>query len=565
MRIKSQNELLDISVRAQIIEEIEGSEEQKRRDRAYMSQQCYRDQTRRFTIEELLNQFEQTTVNQMDYAISNISIVKKVIDKLARVYSYGVDRTIGEDKERTEALQKIASCLKMNTQMKLTNRMLKLHRNTALYIKPCPYEMGDEKYWSVKLQPLSPHLYSVIEDYYDRTRPMAYVLSNYEQRVKYRVSLEPSKEGRSYRTPQPNPIGDRKDQIIADTPEDQGAETDKENKTYVWWTSKFHFTTNNKGAILDPETGRILSDAGTQDIENPIGELPFEDFAVDRDGTFWSYGGDDLIDGAILINALLSNLNHIAVTQGYGQMVMSGKNLPNNNLVGPDKVIKLEYEKDEDPVPTVQFLNANAPLGELQNGIEMYLALLLTTNNLSTTGISMQLQGSTTLPSGIALMIDKSESQEDVRDQQQVFLDKEPAILRKVNKWIQAIKEDPDKLLDPKLDDIALPDDFEDELQVSFSSPQPIVTEGEHLENLKKRKELGISTMIDIIKRDQPGISDKQAEEKLKSIMEEKMQRAQSAMANMIGGQPGASTEDVEGDDREEGESEDGSEDSEGE
>lgn len=541
MRIKSEKELLDPKVRKTIIEEIESSEEQSRRDEAYKRQQCYRDQTKRFVVETLLNQFEQTTVNQMSYAISNISIIKKIIDKLARVYSNGVDRTVGESEELTESLQDLTKKLDVDTQMKLVNRMLKLHKNTLLYIKPCPYEKQGSEYMGVKLEPLSPHLYSVVEGYNDRTRPMAVILSNYEQRAKWRVSLEPSKEGRTYNTPQPNPRGNNRDEIIADVAEDAGLD-DKDKKRFVWWSDSYHFTTNGKGEIIDTETGRLEAVVSEDMIENPIEELPFVDFAKDRDGSYWAYGGDDLVDGGILVNCLISNLNHIAVTQGYGQLVLSGKNLPNNILLGPDKAIKLEYEKEEDPVPTVEFLNANAPLAQLQSGIEMYVALLLTTNNLSTTGISMQLQGSSNLASGIALMIDKSESQEDVMDQQQVFLDNEPEVFKKINKWIQVIKGS-DKLIDPDLEDIELPEGFEDELQVSFGDPAPIVSESEHLDNLKKRKELGISTMIDILKMDQPGLTDSQAEEKLKKIMEEKLERAQSMMGDMI--EPGVDDDET--------------------
>lgn len=544
MRIKSERDVLNPVVRKQIIDEIEGREEQDRRDRAYKRHQCYRDQTKRFVQEALLNQFEQTTVNQMEYAISNISLVKKIIEKLARVYSNGIDRSISDNDDLTAQIQELSKVLDMNTTMKLVNRLLKLQKNTLLYIKPCPYEKMGEQYVGVKLQPMSPHLYSVVEDYYDRTRPMAIILSNYDQRTKYRVSLEPSKEGRTYNTPQPNPSGDQKDQLIADTPEDSNAAEDADKKRFIWWTGSFHFTTNGKGSIVNPDTGDIIATPSDEDIANPIEELPFEDFSIDQDGSYWSYGGDDLVDGAVLVNSLISNMNHINVTQGYGQMVMTGKNLPNNTLVGPDKVIKLEYEKDEDPQPTVDFLNSNAPISDLRANIEMYVALLLTTNNLSTTGISMQLNAQGSFASGIALAIDKAESQEDVIDQQQVFLDKEPNVFRKVAKWIEVLKSDGEKTIDPELEEFQLPDDFERDLEVVFGDPQPIVSESEHLDNLKKRKDLGISTMIDLLKMDQPGLTDEQAESKLKEILKEKLERAQSMMGSMIEGNGEETEED---------------------
>ena len=551
MRIKSEKDVLNPSIRKAIIDQIEGSEEQKRRDQAYKRHLCYRDQTKRFVVEALLNQFEQTTVNQMQYAISNISLVKKIIDKLARVYANGVDRSVVDNEELTDQVEELSKVLDLNTTMKLVNRLLKLQKNTLLYIKPCPYEKSGELYTGVKLQPMSPHLYSVVEDYYDRTKPMAIVLSNYEQRNKYAVSIEPAKEGRTYNTPQALPAGDGRDQIIADTPEDANASDDKDKKRYIWWTDSYHFTTDSKGQIRDSETGAVLAAPTEDQISNPIEELPFEDFSIDQDGSYWSYGGDDLVDGSILVNSLISNMNHINVIQGYGQMVMTGKNLPNNTLIGPDKVIKLEYEKDEDPAPTVEFLNSNAPISDLRANIEMYVALLLTTNNLSTTGISMQLSAQSSFASGIALAIDKSESQEDVVDQQQVFLDKEPNVFRKVAKWIEVLKSDAERDIDPKLEEFSLPEDFEKELSIVFEDPQPFTSESEHLDNLKKRKDLGINTMIDIIKLDQPGLTDEQAEAKLKEILEEKLERAQAMMGDMIdpGSQDQMNNQEAQGSD----------------
>ena len=77
-------------------------------------------------VELLLRQFDQETVEEMRYALSNISIVKKVIDKLSRVYSNGVDRSITGDENATKNLKTLEKRLDVNTAMKKTNRFLKL-------------------------------------------------------------------------------------------------------------------------------------------------------------------------------------------------------------------------------------------------------------------------------------------------------------------------------------------------------------------------------------------------------------------------------------------------------
>ena len=52
--------------------------------------------------------------------------VLKVIDKLARVYSNGVERSIKGNPTATEKLNELVKVLDINTSLKKTNRFLKL-------------------------------------------------------------------------------------------------------------------------------------------------------------------------------------------------------------------------------------------------------------------------------------------------------------------------------------------------------------------------------------------------------------------------------------------------------
>ena len=138
MRIKKQEELLDQTVRKQIITEILQPENQWRKHKAYKRYQCYKDNTKRYVVENMLSQFDLQTVIEMRYSISNISIAKKIVDKLARVYSNGACREIQGDENATNTLNILEKELDFTSQMKTTNRFLKLQKNIALYVKPCP-------------------------------------------------------------------------------------------------------------------------------------------------------------------------------------------------------------------------------------------------------------------------------------------------------------------------------------------------------------------------------------------------------------------------------------------
>lgn len=518
MRIKHESELLDKAVRKRLIEEIEGTENKTRKFLAYKRYQCYKDKTNLFVVDALLRQFERETVDEMRYAISNVSIVKKVIDKLARVYSNGVDRSINGDEEATKKLKQLEKALDINTAVKKTNRFLKLEKNVDLFVKPCPvYDTKESNKWAVKLEALLPFLYDVVEQEYDRTKAMAVILSDYKA-PSFDLQQMDGKRLPFSTTPQLNQ-GDGKDQMIADKPSDQQM---ADQKQYVFWTKSYHFTCD--------ANGEIIPDANNPENKNPLGVFNHINFAIDQDGAFWAEGGDDLIDGAVLINALITHTLHVGTVQGYGQFYMTGENLPRSIKVGATKAIIAEYKKEEQAEPKMGFLNANPQLQSLQGLIEMYVALYLTTNNLSTSGVSTQLSGGNSLPSGIALIIDKAESLEDIQDQRQVFIDKEPDMFEAIN---AVLKTYGDGNLVPELQGLLLPENFKENFNIRFFDPTPIMSEKEKLDNLQLRKDMGIDSMISLLMKDDPTLDEEQAEEKLKKLVEqrlkEKMLEAQAA------------------------------------
>lgn len=513
MRIQFETDLLKPEVRKQIINEIEGHENLTRKFQAFKRYQCYKDKTNHYVVELLLRQFDQETVEEMRYALSNISIVKKVIDKLARVYNNGVERTITGDEKATQNLKTLEKRLDVNTAMKKTNRFLKLEKNVDLFVKPCPVynENGTQAKWTPKLEALLPFLYDVVEDYYDRTKAMCVVLSDYQPPATTLANMDGKRSPLPLAAVTDVAKADGKDQMIADSAADQ-KNFNGNQKQYVFWSKNFHFTCD--------ANGEIVADEKNPENKNPLGVFNHINFAIDQDGAFWAEGGDDLIDGAILINGLITHTMHVGTVQGYGQFYMVGENLPRSIKVGPTKAIIAEYKKEEQAKPEMGFLNANPQLDSLRGLIEMYIALYLTTNNLSTSGVSTQLSGGQTLPSGVALILDKAESLEDVQDQRQVFIDKEPDIFEAINALLKAYGE---ANLVEEMKGLQLPDNFKQNFNVKFHDPTPIMSEQEKLANLKTRQELGIDTMLSLLMKDDPSLDEKQAEEKLMKLIEQRL------------------------------------------
>lgn len=520
MQLQQEAEILDAGIRAQIIQEIMGSENKNRKDRFYKDYQVYKDNTSYYVIQKMMNLFEAETVKEMSYAIANVSLLRKIIDKLARVYSNGVKRVVMKDdstpnEDLTKNVEELAKELCMNTKMKKTNRAYKRDKNLMFYVKPVSViEEGQQKY-SLDLIPLNPYLYDVVENKDRREEALCVILSHYEQGNAVASPVKNEQQAaihgsNGFVVPQ---LGDGKDQKIADSPADTGVG----KRQFIWWSDNYHFTTDINGNIINSD--------GQGDL-NPIGIKPFVNFASDQDGSFWAVGGDDLVDGSILVNCMITHTNHIGITQGYGQMYMTGKNLPSAVKVGPSRAIRMEYDK-EDPVPSAGFMQANPPLADLRGLIEMYVAMLLTTNNLSVSGIATQLGQGQSPASGIAIILDKAESLEDVQDQEQIFHDNEPKIWKLIAKWSNYYRSK--NLLSNELMEYTLPEDID--VQLKFGDAHPIMSEKEKLDNLVIRKDLGLNQMWELLMIDDPSLTEEQAKKKLADIVKERMQRMAQATA----------------------------------
>lgn len=529
IELNAESDVLNEEVRKAILKQIGSQENQARKAEAFRRYECLKDRTSNYVLQLLLDQFDANTVIEMQYAVTNISLARKIVDKLARVYSNGVKRSL-KKKTDTQAMETLAKRVNANSSMKKLNRYLKGLRNVLMYVKPVqPLSDSSGKY-ELQLAVYPNFLYDVIPDPKDPSRILAVILSSYEPMRREKYAIDAARAGRT-REAQSSVLE------MPNTASKMKADEDSVPKgEYIWWTNNFHFTTDKKGNFIKAQ----IAQGSTQpDLSNPIGQLPFVNFSADQENGFWSEGGNDLFDSAVRINALLTNINHVAITQGYGQLMMTGKNLPKSVKTGPNHCIQIEHDK-EDPAPSVQFLTANPPLGELKELIEMYVALLLTTNNLSTAGVATALKGGGEFPSGIAMMIDKAESMEDVEDQAQIFRDHEPKIWTILFKWMELYKAR--GLLNDDFAQIKLPNmDSLKDLTLTFPKAQTILSEQEQLDIIERRRDLGLNTWVELVMRDDPSLDEKAALDKILTITEEKAQRLQDAVnqAAGLGQQPG--------------------------
>lgn len=522
MRLMSEDQILDERLRKKLIEEFKAGENIRRKTEYKRRYDVYKDKTKDHVINALIAEgLKPETVAQMSNRAGNISIARKIVNKKARAYSGGVTRT-SQVEAVTQQVDDLAKLLAFDQRMKKGDRYRELHKNCLLQVVPeiDLYESeGEQRKYKLKFSVLPPWQYDVVEDWYDREKPMVVVISDFTEQ----------------NGPALGNGSDRKDNMIADTPSDAGM---GERKEYVWWSSRYHFTTDAEG--------KVIPERSPEGMANPIGMLPFANNAEEQDGQFWAVGGDDLIDGTILVNKLITDMNFIAYLQGYGQIVVTGKNVGSEKFrFGPNNAVVIEWDPESgEPQPNVDIISANPPLDAWMRIIEQYLALLLTTNNLSASNVASNLTAAN-FPSGIAMLIEQAESTDNVVDKQKAYVEIERTLWEVTRRWHSVFFE-----AGALCADFAAVGKLPEELDVAvkFNEAKPAVTEAEKLENIKRRKDLGINEQVDLIMLDNPDMTREDAEKKLLAIKAEKVKAVDQAMVGAIKTAENTPAEDPDGD-----------------
>lgn len=520
MKLQKEEDILLEDFRAMVIEEINGEENILRKKESKKKYDAYKDGIKQFVIERMNQELSPETFKEIEQRTANVSIYRKIIDKKARVFKDGAKREVPESVEGAEAVNNAVAFyvdeLNHQSKMKKVNKYVELEKNCSYFITPYKDHMSE--LYKIKSQVLLPHLYDVIEDTENPEMPRVYIFSYYSTGVNVEKTAKPNESG--LRSPRVGGMdfrqGDMVDQTIADAPSDGGAG----EMMYIWWSNKYHFTTNSKGQIIEGKQA--------EDLSNPIGMLPIVNYAKDQDGQFWAIGGDDLLDGAILINLLLTDMYFIAKLQGMGIFYVFGPDIPKSLKIGPSDAI-IGQKKEGDPDTQIGFASSSPPLAEHMRMIEQYVALLLSTNNLEPGTVRGELSA-TTASSGIQELIKMSENVDDIEDQRELYRDNEPKIFQIIAAWHNELLER--NVLHPDNAQFGmLP---ENKVQLKFIAADRFMTDKDKLDIIERRRQLGLDSMIDSLIMDNPDLGRTEAEEKLKQLIKEKIDFMRMKMLEQV-------------------------------
>lgn len=522
MQMFEESQLENKEFRKLIIAEIEGNENKLRKVEAYKRYEVYKDRLKKYILEELLKELDTETVNEMQSRVSNINLYKKTINKKARVYQVAPSRSVNEGDSESFAM--LIDEINLDTSMKKANRYVEAFRNVLVYVRPYKdhAESTPEKpKYNYQIRILPPFMFDVIEDSENPETIRAVILSDFHNNVEIKQDVPSNRQ--SSGVAQNFRDGDGKNQTIADSPRDT-------EKKYIFWSNKYHFTCDEKS--------EIIAEQSPEDYLNPIGKLPFISLAKDQDGSFYSLGGEDLIDGTLLTNVLLTDLYFISKVQGMGIFYYFGKGVPNTFKVGPNRGITHEVGQD-DPTPQVGFANSSPPLNAHMEMIEQYVAFLLTTNDLGVNAVSSKLDGRSAI-SGVQELIQNSEPMNAIEDDQEMFKDNEPLIIDLVTRWHNYYFDK--GALVSNLEQLGKLPEYD--YTMTFAIPQQFRTEEQKIEVMKVKKELGIVDEVAILMELNPELSEDEAIEQIRQIKERKLKESQENMRNFMGMTNGDDTDE---------------------
>ena len=514
-----------------VIADIEGEENKNRKREQYRRYEIYKDLVSKYVIETYRREQGEKAAKEIQYRTSNIGVCKTIVNKKAMLYTSGVRREVfNGDEKSQEQIDKVVDLLNFNSAMRKVNRYEELHRNTVVQVYP--YLDSTINKWKIKLNLLQPFKYDVIEDANNPEQARAYILSYLTSNdlsgsgyyaEENLSAIHPgtySQGSNSFRS------GDSINQSIANAPIDAGVN----KKEYIWCSTHYYFTTDEKGEIIPGKQEDTL--------ENQISTLQFVNFAADQDGAFWSLGGEDIIDGSIVTNVFLTDLYYVAKYQGMGIFYFFGKGVPKSLRVGPSQAVTLEV-KEGDPTPQIGFASANPPLDNYTSAIKEYISALLRTNGLEPSAI-IGLDSAASATSGVQELIKRSTLIEEQEDKKELYRDNEPKIFDIYIKWHNYLF-DRGLLADEFAEIGRISEDVK--VNLKFNPPQSVLTELEKLEIISKRQELGLDSQIDSIMRDNPELTEEQAEEKYLKILENKVKENRSNLFNSVGGENGQMVE----------------------
>lgn len=475
-------DLTKLNDRKHLIQEIKNEENVQRKIVSYKKYRMQSDDFYEYVYEYLESMYGHDVVKEMA-VFHEVNLQKRISKEEASIYTHPAKREI-----ENEVMQNVYKDLYADEKLRMTNEAYK-------YLDQCTIKVVP-KNGCFKLQLLLPHQFDVIPDKEDPTKPLAYIISNFDNTTRDRVRRSNDRTGYS----QGDTYRDLINQNIAD-PDDPKLK----NERYYVWTKDFNFVMNGKGDLLYKNTEKIIENQSDIEVNvmSPLADyqiMPFIDIAPSRDFEYWVRSGNLLYDGTIKYNCILSTEFATVELQSFSQSYFRAEQsvIPEKLIVGKNRCIKIPVTPGSTVTPEFGFATPSADLTGSRQFRESFLAAFLSSRGLDISVVNGRgdVQKAS---SGIEKLLQMIEKFEASLDDFSTFKRVEHELYKLLffyTKALQNVTNSEGFLILKDEYQGTLGDFNPDDFYVEFHRPQAIKTKMQELDEFEKELDLGLNSKV---------------------------------------------------------------------
>lgn len=423
--------------------------------------EMYEGDLLKFILDDLRAQLSDKSFQLAQHRIAPINILRRLIDKLSKIYNKSPKRIIVDGKEQDqELLDFYVEQMQIDEIMNTSNELFNLHKTTTIE----PYiEKGFPR-----LRPIpSDRAIWYSNDRINPTNPTHFIKFLGEMEVNFKV----------------------------------------QNVYYVYTDTEF--------MVVDAEFKPIPQMMAALDNPqgvNPVGEIPA--IYINRSVFSICPPVDTDLDKMVkLFPVLMSDLNFAVMMQSFS--IIYGIDVDNQNVVmSPNAFWTFESNPTSDKTPQIGQIKPQVDISEVISFISSQLQLWLNSRNVRPGTIGGPNAESSA--SGISKIIDESDTSEDRERQAKFFKRAEEDMWELIIKKLHPMWRKAD-LIDTNLDWSP-----NVKIEVEFPEQLPLIDRTAVLDDAIKEIGAGLTTRLISIQRLNPGMTETEAEELLAKIEEDK-------------------------------------------
>lgn len=425
--------------------------------------------------------------NRCIQRIPSINIVKKVNDKLSKVYNEPAVR-LCENKTDNELMKAISQRAGLESQLITSNRMLNLNRRAALEI----YVENEE----LKLKVLAAHQFLVFSD----------SVINPNKATVFIKLLPKTKH------------------IKVVTVDSRGNKTEPYEQ--VTLVDTFAIYSDNEFMIIDM-TGDVrrdlMNEMGATSSVNPFGVIPFV-YLNSSKLELLPYPNKTALDIGILIPKLLTDLNYSAQFLSHSVIWTKNANLAGAEI-NPDAIVNLGDSDSANPSisPEIGTIDPKCDIAGVLQLIEFQVGFYLTTEGLKSSGVGNMDAGQEA--SGVSKIIDESDATDARKNQMEIYRQVEMDMWLKIKKMQDYLSKS-GNVEEKRL----FSEEFPLNMSVRFAEIRPLESEKQKYEKIKIGRDLKLLTRKQALQELYPDLTEDQLMARLTAVEDELMKEKEEMM-----------------------------------